>query len=72
MSSENSNDIPTGEVQDNNYISRSGEKNQPIPVQSDSTPINDPIDEVKADTDEQLREFPKTSTPTISLDLTCY
>lgn len=46
-------DVPTGEVADNDYASRSGQSG-PIPVQKDSAPVEDPIDPVKADTDEQL------------------
>lgn len=45
-------DIPSGEFQDNEYKSRTGQ-NQ-IPVQSDDKPIEDPIDGDKADTDAQL------------------
>lgn len=58
MSSEGLENAPTGEVQDNAYISRSGTKHEPMPVQSDNDKVEDPIDENKADTDEQLRMVP--------------
>ena len=54
MSSENLTDAPTGEFQDNSYVSRSGNKAEPLAVQSDDTKIEDPIDPNTADTDEQL------------------
>lgn len=54
MSSENLTDAPTGEFQDNSYVSRSGHKAEPLPVQSDDAKIEDPIDPNTADTDEQL------------------
>ena len=57
MSSAQLNDAPTGEFQDNNYISRQGNKHEPLPVQADGDPIEDPIDGDKADTDEQLGKF---------------
>lgn len=46
------NDIPTGEFQDNEYQSRTGQ-NQ-VPVQSDNKPVEDPIDGNVADSDAQL------------------
>jgi hypothetical protein len=45
-------DIPTGEVQDNDYKSRTGQNE--IPVQADDKPVEDPIDEETADSDAQL------------------
>ena len=51
MSSANS-EVPTGDVADNSYVSRTGQ-NQ-IPVQSDNKPIEDPIDPDTADSDETL------------------
>lgn len=54
MSSENLTDAPTGEFQDNSYVSRSGNKAEPLAVQSDDAKIEDPIDPNIADTDEQL------------------
>ncbi|KAL3428058.1 hypothetical protein PVAG01_01567 [Phlyctema vagabunda] len=39
-------------VQDNDYISRSGEKNDPIPVQSDDAPVGGVSGD--QDSDEQL------------------
>ncbi|EON64891.1 hypothetical protein W97_04125 [Coniosporium apollinis CBS 100218] len=54
----NADDVPTGEVADNDYASRSGQSG-PIPVQKDSAPVEDPIDPAKADTDEQLAQDDK-------------
>lgn len=45
---------PTGDVEDNSYISRQGTKHEPLPVQADSDRIEDPIDPNTADSDEQL------------------
>jgi len=47
-------DAPAGDAQDNDYVSRPGQKDGPIPVQSDNTAIEDPIDGATADSDEQL------------------
>jgi hypothetical protein len=49
-----SGDVPAGDAQDNDYVSRPGQKDGPIPVQSDNTAIEDPIDGATADSDEQL------------------
>ncbi|KAF5007123.1 hypothetical protein FDECE_6554 [Fusarium decemcellulare] len=54
MSSQGVEDTPSGEFQENSYISRPGEKSEPIPVQADSAKIEDPIDADTADTDAQL------------------
>lgn len=48
-------DIPTGEVQDNDYKSRTGQNE--IPVQANDKPVEDPIDEETADSDAQLGSF---------------
>jgi len=45
-------DAPTGDVQDNDYQSRTGQDQ--IPVQADDKPVEDPIDPATADSDEQL------------------
>lgn len=45
-------DIPTGEVQDNEYQSRTGQSE--IPVQADDKAVEDPIDPDTADSDAQL------------------
>lgn len=58
MSSENLQDAPTGEFQDDSYVSRPGTKGENIGVQADSDPVEDPIDAEVADTDEQLGKFP--------------
>jgi hypothetical protein len=47
-------DAPAGDVQDNDYVSRTGQKQGPIPVQSDNATVEDPIDPATADSDEQL------------------
>lgn len=65
-------DIPSGEFQDNEYKSRTGQ-NQ-IPVQADDKPIEDPIDGDKADTDAQLGSYSIQScinTPEYPTNTTC-
>ncbi|TDZ13979.1 hypothetical protein Cob_v010428 [Colletotrichum orbiculare MAFF 240422] len=47
-----SNEIPSGEVKDNEYVSRKA--GEPIGVQSDDAKVEDPIDAATADSDEQL------------------
>ena len=47
---------PTGEVVDNDYTSRTGQKDANVPVQSDNDTVEDPIDAETADTDAQLGE----------------
>jgi len=47
-------DVPAGDAQDNDYVSRTGQKQGPIPVQSDGASVEDPIDPATADSDEQL------------------
>lgn len=37
-----------------NYVSRPGQKQAPVPVQSDGVEIEDPIDAATADSDGQL------------------
>lgn len=49
-----SDDIPQGDVMDNDYKSRTGQNE--IPVQGDEKPVRDPIDAETADSDEQLGE----------------
>ncbi|KAK2066729.1 hypothetical protein P8C59_000519 [Phyllachora maydis] len=49
-----SEDVPTGEVQDDSYVSRPGHKNEPVPVSSDAEVVEDPIDGESADSDAQL------------------
>ncbi|KAI6708265.1 hypothetical protein JHW43_009220 [Diplocarpon mali] len=46
--------IPQGDPQDNDYVSRPGQKDAGIPVQPDDAPVEDPIDADVADSDEQL------------------
>ncbi len=50
-----SDDIPQGDVMDNDYKSRTGQSH--IPVQGDEKPVEDPIDPATADSDEQLGKF---------------
>ena len=52
-----SDEAPTGEFQDNSYVSRQGTKHEPIPVQSDGLRVDDPIDQEVADSDEQLSMY---------------
>ena len=47
-------DIPQGDAQDNDYVSRTGQKDANVPVQSDNDAIEDPIDGATADSDAQL------------------
>ena len=44
----------TADTLQDDYASRTGQKQAPVPVQSDGDPIEDPIDANKADSDEQL------------------
>ncbi|GKT63916.1 hypothetical protein ColTof3_11255 [Colletotrichum tofieldiae] len=48
-----SNEAPTGEVKDNEYVSRQGDR-QPISVVDDDAKVEDPIDTETADSDAQL------------------
>ena len=50
--SEYENEAPTGDVQDTEYVSRTGQSQ--IPVTKDDAPIEDPIDAETADSDKQL------------------
>lgn len=52
-----SGDAPAGDAQDNDYTSRTGQKQAPIPVQSDNDNVEDPIDPNTADSDQQLGMF---------------
>lgn len=45
-------DVPPGDAGDDSYKSRTGQSH--IPVQSDSAPVEDPIDAATADSDETL------------------
>ncbi|KAK1566295.1 uncharacterized protein LY79DRAFT_644127 [Colletotrichum navitas] len=53
-----SNDVPTGEVKDNEYVSRQGDR-QPISVVDDDAKVEDPIDDETADSDAQLERDEK-------------
>ncbi|PNS13779.1 hypothetical protein CAC42_3272 [Sphaceloma murrayae] len=47
-------DAPAGDARDDAYTSRTGQKQGPIPVQSDGDRIEDPIDPATADSDATL------------------
>jgi len=47
-------DYASDNVQDDSYVSRSGEKQDSIPVQSDSADVGGGINAATADSDEQL------------------
>jgi hypothetical protein len=47
-----SGDVPAGDVNDNSYVSRTGQYQ--IPVDNDNAPIEDPINPATADSDETL------------------
>ncbi|EFQ30357.1 uncharacterized protein GLRG_05501 [Colletotrichum graminicola M1.001] len=53
-----STDVPTGEVKDNEYVSRQGDR-QPISVINDDAKVEDPIDDETADSDAQLERDEK-------------
>lgn len=61
-----SSEQPTGDVADNDYVSRTGQKQAPVPVQSDNDTVEDPIDGDKADSDAQLGKFRAIRRPLIS------
>lgn len=54
MSSEN---VPSGEFSDESYVSRPGQKQDPIPVTSDNAPVESGVNAETADSEEQLGEF---------------
>ena len=46
---------PSGtDTQQDDYTSRTGQKQAPVPVQDDADPVDDPIDADVADSDQQL------------------
>jgi hypothetical protein len=47
----------TADTQQNDYTSRTGQKQAPVPVQDDQDPVEDPIDANVADSDQQLGMF---------------
>jgi hypothetical protein len=51
-------DAPAGDAQDNDYVSRTCQKQGPIPVQSDNDTVDDAIDGATTDSDEQLGMSP--------------
>ncbi|KAH7188249.1 uncharacterized protein B0J16DRAFT_382130 [Fusarium flagelliforme] len=50
---------PSASFEENSYVSRPGEKDQPIAVQADSDRVEDPIDAEEANTDAQLERDEK-------------
>ncbi|KAK3110406.1 hypothetical protein LTR53_014407 [Teratosphaeriaceae sp. CCFEE 6253] len=51
------NDAPAGTgASDNEYVSRTGQKQAPVPVQKDEDPVEDPIDPATADSDATLEQ----------------
>ncbi|KAI2620456.1 hypothetical protein GGR54DRAFT_639489 [Hypoxylon sp. NC1633] len=46
--------MSSNDTTDDSYVSRPGHKGEEVPVQSDQERVEDPINEVEADTDEQL------------------
>ncbi|KAB8291162.1 hypothetical protein EYC80_009850 [Monilinia laxa] len=52
-------DIPQGTPTNNDYVSRPGHKQEPIPVQSDGAAIEDPIAADTANSDAQLERDDK-------------
>lgn len=66
---EQQNDLASaGDVQDNDYASRTGQNE--IPVQKDDALIEDPIDPETADSDDTLGMWPSRA-PTWHSELTC-
>jgi hypothetical protein len=51
---------PAGDLDDNNYVTRPGHKNDPIPVQSDEDLVIDQIDAKTADSKTQLGTYTLT------------
>merc|ERR1712176_1401958 len=45
-------DAPAGQIDDKSYAT--GSQREPIPVLGDDEPVEDPVDESKADSDQQL------------------
>jgi len=48
---------PAGDLDDNDYVTRPGHKNDPIPVQSDEDLVTDPINAKTADSNAQLGTY---------------
>ncbi|XXH06041.1 hypothetical protein Hte_012486 [Hypoxylon texense] len=61
------NEAPSADVADDSYVSRSGHKNEEIPVQSDRERVEDPIDEAVADSDVQLNRDEKEAIDTSNI-----
>lgn len=54
MSTTQNSDAPAGDAADNDYVSRPGQAQAGVPVQSDNAAVEDPIDGATADSDAQL------------------
>ncbi|ORY57797.1 uncharacterized protein BCR38DRAFT_354143 [Pseudomassariella vexata] len=50
------NEAPSGVTSNNSYVSRPGNKGEPLGIVSDQERIKDPIDADKADSDAQLAQ----------------
>lgn len=72
MNDQVSGDAPAGDSQDNDYVSRTGQKQGPIPVQSDNDIVEDPIDSNVADSDEQLGMSCPLPSRHLPRSLSCY
>ena len=47
-------EVPSGDVADNSYVSRPGNKHEPIPVVKDGEKLESHVNTNTADSDEQL------------------
>ncbi|KAH8681901.1 hypothetical protein BX600DRAFT_505536 [Xylariales sp. PMI_506] len=54
MQQQENNNTPSGEYVDDSYVSRSGNKSEPVSVVSDRERVDDPIDAETANSDRQL------------------
>lgn len=63
-------DVPAGDSIDNDYKSRTGQSH--IPVQSDTAPVEDPIDPATADSDETLGDYLLSLSDSLSLLLLAF
>jgi len=69
MSAKQQNEVPSGTgASDNDYVSRTGQKEAPVPVQKDEDSVEDPIDPATADSDEVLGKFPPPRFSALDVD----
>jgi hypothetical protein len=65
-------EVPSGQVANDDYVSRPGQKEAGIPVQSDSADIEDPIDAETADSDATLgKNSPPSPSPSYIIISEC-